>query len=186
MNGYIFPKDNVRVLRQILLEVISKGKISPLAHNIASIGRSTAKNLMVSGVVDGYAFLLQNILRLPSEVAPPKAVSEIPPNVKEQWQWHLFEAVPNMTYQNRALRSNTFLDKYEGHWNLSQKNRSTTTVAARDTFVYSIWEEEKYTQLALTKKRWEDEEVRARNVLIYRRVISIFPKRSPSTSQSIK
>ncbi|TKY64007.1 biosynthetic process [Spatholobus suberectus] len=152
VNGYLFPKDNVRVLRQILLEVISKGKISPLARNIASIGRSTAKNLMVSEAIDGYASLLQNILRLPSEVAPPKAVSEIPPNVKEQWQWHLFEAVPNITYQNRELRSNTFLDKYEGQWNHSQKNRSTTTVAASDIFVYSIWEEEKYTQLAITKK----------------------------------
>ncbi|KAL5160889.1 hypothetical protein HKD37_07G018293 [Glycine soja] len=68
VNGYLFPKDNIRVLRQILLEVISKGKISPLACNIASIGRSTAKNLMASEAIDGYASLLQNILRLPSEL----------------------------------------------------------------------------------------------------------------------
>ncbi|XP_027334148.1 uncharacterized protein LOC113848922 isoform X2 [Abrus precatorius] len=162
VNGYLFPKDNVKVLRQILLEVISKGKISPLAHNIASIGRSTAKNLMVSEAIDGYASLLPNILKLPSEVAPPKAVSEIPLNVKEQWQWHFFEAVPNFTYQNRALRSNTFLDKYEDQWNHSQKNKSTTTVAANDIFVYSIWEEERYIQMAVTKKRREDEELKDR------------------------
>ncbi|KAG5100862.1 hypothetical protein JHK82_045914 [Glycine max] len=162
VNGYLFPKDNIRVLRQILLEVISKGKISPLARNIASIGRSTAKNLMVSEAIDGFASLLENVLRLPSEVAPPKAVSEIPPSAKEQWQWHLFEAVPNMTFQNRVLRSNTFLDKYEGQWNHSQKTRSTPSVAANDIFVYSIWEEEKYTQLAITKKRREDEELKDR------------------------
>ncbi|XP_061349831.1 uncharacterized protein LOC133295063 [Gastrolobium bilobum] len=162
VNGYLFPKDNIRVLRQIVLEVISKGKISPLARNIASIGRSTAKNLMVSEAIDGYAYLLQNILRLPSEVAPPKAVSEIPPNVKEQWQWHLFEAVPNVTYQNRVLRSNTFLDKYEDQWNHSQKNGSATTVAADDIFVYSIWEEEKYIQMTITRKRREDEELKDR------------------------
>lgn len=87
MNGYIFPKDNIRVLRQIILEVISNGKLSPLARNIASVGRSTAKNLMVSEAIDGYATLLQNIIKLPSEVAPPKAVSEISHHVKEQWQW---------------------------------------------------------------------------------------------------
>lgn len=167
MNGYLFPKENIKVLRQVMFEVISKGKISPLARNIASIGRRTAKNLMVSEAIDGYATLLQKILKLPSEVAPPKAVSEIHPHVKEQWQWHLFEAVLNSTYQNGALRSNTFLDKYEDRWNHSQKNRSTTTVAANDSFVYSIWEEEKYSQMAITKKRREDEEVRSGNVLIY-------------------
>lgn len=183
MNGYLFPKDNIRVLRQILLEVISKGKISPLACNIASIGRSTAKNLMASEAIDGYASLLQNILRLPSEVSPPKAVSEIAPNFKEQWQWHLFEAFPNMTYQNRALRSNTFLDKYEHQLNHSQKNRSTTAVSANDVFVYSLWEEEKYTQLAITKKRREDEEVRSKNVLIYRKVMGL-SKTSPNSSPS--
>ncbi|KAK7274270.1 hypothetical protein RIF29_15353 [Crotalaria pallida] len=162
VNGYLFPKDNSRVLKQIILEVISKGKISPLARNIASIGRSTAKNLMVSEAIEGYAYLIQNILRLPSEVAPPKAVSEIPLNVKEQWQWHLFEAVPNLTYQNRSLRSSTFLDKYEDRWNHSQKNRSTITVSSNDSFVYSIWEEEKLIQMAITAKRREEEELKDR------------------------
>lgn len=166
MNGYLFPKDNIRVLRQIMLEVISKGKISPLARNIASIGRNSGKNLMVSEAIDGYAALLQNIIKLPSEVDPPKAVSEIPPHFKEQWKWNLFEAVPNSTYQSRALRSNTFLDKYEHRWNHSQKDRSVVTVSPNDSFVYSIWEEEKFIQMAITKKRREDEEVRSVDVLI--------------------
>lgn len=176
MNGYLFPKDNIKVLRQIMLEVISKGKISPLARNIASVGRSTAKNLMVSEAIDGYAALLRNILRLPSEVTPPKAVSEISPSVKGQWQWHLFEAVPSLTYQNRTFRSNAFLDKYENRWNHSQKNRSTTMVSANDSFVYSIWEEERNIQMAIAKKRREDEEVRSGNILIYERVMLYLSK----------
>ncbi|WJX86891.1 hypothetical protein P8452_69140 [Trifolium repens] len=162
VNGYLFPKDNIRVLRQIMLEVISKRKISPLARNIASMGRRTAKNLMVSEAINGYATLLQNIIKLPSEVVPPKAVSEISPHVKEKWQWNLLEAVPNSTYQNRVLRSNTFLDKYEDRWNRSRKERSSTAVADSDSFVYMIWEEEKHIQMAITRKRIEDEELKDR------------------------
>lgn len=161
MNGYLFPKDNSRVLTQIVLEVISKGKISPLARNIASIGRSTAKNLLVSEAIEGYASLLQNILRLPSEVAPPKAVSEIPPNLKEQWQWHLFGSVSNLTYHNRTSRSYTYLDKYEEQWNYPKKSRSSITAADNDSFLYRIWEEEKNIQMAVTRRRREEEQVKS-------------------------
>ncbi|KAI4328856.1 hypothetical protein L6164_021179 [Bauhinia variegata] len=162
VNGYLFPKDNSKVLTQIILEVISKGKISPLAHNIASIGRSTARNLLVLESIEGYAYLLQNILKLPSEVTLPKDVSEVSPNLKEQWQWHLFEAVSNWTFENRTLRSNTFLDKYEEQWNISQKSKSGVTVATDDSFVYIIWEEERSIQMANTKRRREEEELKDR------------------------
>lgn len=60
---------------------------------------------------------------------------------------------------------------YEHQWNHSQKDKPVITVAANDLFVYSIWEEEKYIQMAITKKRREDEEVRSGNVLIYKRVM---------------
>lgn len=157
VNGYIFPKENSRVLTQIMLEVISKGKISPLARNIASIGRTTSKNLLVSETIDRYANLLQNILNLPSEVALPKEVSEISPNLKEQWLWHLFEAVSNFTHQNSTSRSNTYLDKYEELWNHPQKSRSSVTVADNDSFLYRIWEEEKNIQMAITRRREEEQ-----------------------------
>ena len=55
-----------------------------MAHNIASIGRGTVKNLMVQETVEGYTLLLENVLKLPSEVAPPKAVIEIPSKLKEE------------------------------------------------------------------------------------------------------
>lgn len=127
---------------------------------MASIGRSTAKNLMVSECIEGYALLLENILKLPSEVALPKVVSEIPLNLKEKWQWHLLESVSNLTNLNTTLRSYAFLDKLEEQWNHSQLEKSGPTTAADDSFIYSIWQEEKDIEMANARKRREEEEVR--------------------------
>lgn len=159
MNGYLFPKEDIRVLSQIVMQVISKGKLSPLARNVASIGRDTAKNLMVLETIEGYAFLLENVLRLPSEAVPPKDIAEIPLNLKEKWQWHLFEAVLNLTYANRTLRSSKFLDNLEEQWNHTQGRRSGSITAVDDSFIYSIWEEEKQIEIANSRKRREEEEV---------------------------
>ena len=142
------------------MEVVSKGKLSALARNVASLGRGTAQNLMVSECIEGYALLLENILRLPSEVALPKAVSEIPLNLKEKWQWHFFESVSNSTNLNGTLRSDAFLDKFEELWNQTQLERLTPKVAADDTFIYSIWQDEKYTQMEYAKKRREEERLK--------------------------
>ena len=161
VNGYLFPKENIGALSQILLQVISKGKLSPLAHSIASIGRGTAKSLMVSETVEGYATLLKNVLMLPSEVAPPRDVVKIPPKLKERWQWHLFEAVSNSTYLDRNLRSNAFLDDFEEQYNRTQEERLNATSATNYSFIYSLWEEEKYIQMVSTKRRREEEMVRA-------------------------
>ncbi|XP_068330544.1 uncharacterized protein [Pyrus communis] len=163
VNGYLFPKENIRVLSQILVQVISKGKLSPLARNIASIGRGTGKSLMVSETVEGYASLLENVLILPSEVAPPRAVAKIPPKLKEKWQWHLFEAVSNSTYSDRNLRSHAFLDDFEEHYNRTREERLNGTTAINYSFMYSIWEEEKYIQMDSTKRRREEEMLKDRS-----------------------
>ncbi|KAM2647592.1 hypothetical protein TB1_000820 [Malus domestica] len=164
VNGYLFPKENIGALSQILLQVISKGKLSPLAHSIASIGRGTAKSLMVSETVEGYASLLENVLMLPSEVALPRDVVKIPPKLKERWQWHLFEAVSNSTYLDRNLRSNAFLDDFEEQYNRTQEERLNATSATNYSFIYSIWEEEKYIQMVSTKRRREEEMLKDRSV----------------------
>lgn len=137
--------------------MISEGKLSPLVHNIASLGKSTAKNLMVMETVEGYASLLENLLKFPSEVASPKAVTEIPPKLKEEWQWNLFAASGHSTYTNRTSRSHRFLDKFEEQWSQSQTGGSVTT---DESFPYSIWEEEKLIGIANAKKRREEDEVR--------------------------
>ncbi|KAG2725429.1 hypothetical protein I3760_01G065500 [Carya illinoinensis] len=163
VNGYLFPKENTKVLTQMIRQVFLKGKISPLARNIASIGRSTARNLMVLETVEGYASLLLKVLKLPSEVASPGDVAEIPPKFKEKWQWHLFEVASNLTYStDRTLRSHTFLDKFEQHWNHTQRERFGDAKAANELFVYNIWEEEKQIAMANARKGREEEEIKGR------------------------
>ncbi|KAI3719500.1 hypothetical protein L6452_20400 [Arctium lappa] len=162
INGYLFPKENIKALTQIMLQLVSKGRLSSLTHNIASFGKHTAKNMMVLESVEGYASLVENVLNLPSEVASPRAVSEIPSNIKTEWQWHLFEAIADRKYVNRTLRIYHFLDKVEKRWNCTVKE-SSADVVADDTFLYSIWEEERSIQIAAAKKRREDGELRDRS-----------------------
>ncbi|CBI40456.3 unnamed protein product, partial [Vitis vinifera] len=161
VNGYLFPKEKISVLTQVILQMISEGKLSPLVHNIASLGKSTAKNLMVMETVEGYASLLENLLKFPSEVASPKAVTEIPPKLKEEWQWNLFAASGHSTYTNRTSRSHRFLDKFEEQWSQSQTGGSGS-VTTDESFPYSIWEEEKLIGIANAKKRREEDELKDR------------------------
>ncbi|KAK6945574.1 hypothetical protein RJ641_013118 [Dillenia turbinata] len=158
VNGYLFPKHNMKALTQILRQVISNRRVSSLAHNFASIGKGTARNMMVSNVVERYAFLLENVLRFPSEVAFPRAVTEIPLNLKEEWQWHVFEAVPDSTQPNKTLRGFQFLDKAGEQWIRTKSGGSGAVEAAEVAFICSIWEEGKLVGIANAKKRREDEE----------------------------
>ncbi|CAL5397632.1 unnamed protein product [Camellia sinensis] len=163
VNGYLFSKENMRVLTETLLEIVSNGKLSPLSHNISSIGKRTAKNLMVSDTVEGYASLIENVLKLPSEVAPSKAVTEIPSNLKEEWQWKLFESISDSTHPNRTLRTHKFLEKIEKQWNGTQTESSGAAVTStNETFVYSIWEEQKNINMVNRRKRREEEELKDR------------------------
>ncbi|KAG7990513.1 hypothetical protein I3843_02G029600 [Carya illinoinensis] len=162
VNGFLFPKENSRALTKVIKQVFLKGKVSPLARNGASLGRSTARNLMVSEAVEGYASLLVNVLKLPSEVASPKDVAEIPPKLKEKWQWNLFEALSNSTYVDITSRSYTFLDKFEQQWNHTQRERSSAINAANELFLYSIWEDEKSIEMVNARKRREEEELKDR------------------------
>lgn len=160
MTGYLFPKEKISALTQILLQMISEGKLSPVVHKIASLGKSIAKNLMVVEAVEGYASLLENLLKFPSEVASPKAVIQIPPKLKEEWQWNLFAISGHSTYTNRTSRSHRFLDKFEDQWGQSQTGASSSVTATNESFLYGIWEEEKLIGIANARKRREDDEVR--------------------------
>ncbi|KAK2650174.1 hypothetical protein Ddye_017663 [Dipteronia dyeriana] len=162
VNGYLFPKENIRILTQIVLQVITNGKLSPLARNIASIGRGTVKNLMVWETIEGYALLLKNVLKLPSEVALPKAIKELSPKLKEEWQWLLFESLLNSTYEDRSLRSDRFLNQLEEQWNQTQRESYGTMPSTDDSFLYAIWHEERSTVTFNTRKRREEEEIKDR------------------------
>ncbi|KAI3693411.1 hypothetical protein L6452_33246 [Arctium lappa] len=163
VNGLLFPKEKIEALTEITLRVVSDGKLSSLARDVATTGKNNAKNLMALESVEGYALLIENILNLPSEVAAPRAVSEIPSNLKTEWQWHLFEAIPNRKYVNRTSAIHHFLNEVENRWNRTLKEESSGSIPANDTFVYSLWEEEKRNQIMKAKKTREDDELRDRS-----------------------
>ncbi|XP_076903465.1 uncharacterized protein LOC143558524 [Bidens hawaiensis] len=163
IDGYLFPKENIKDLTRVLLQVVSEGKLSSLARNIALTGKNTAKNMMVLESVEGYASLIENIMKLPSEVASPRSISEIPSDTKTEWQWHLFEAIADHGYVNRTLKIHHFLDQVESQWNRTLKEQSSGAIPANDTFVYSLWEEEKRNQIMKARKAREDDELRDRS-----------------------
>ncbi|KAK8565752.1 hypothetical protein V6N13_020831 [Hibiscus sabdariffa] len=159
VNGYLFPKENISVLTQIILQMISKGKLSPLALNVASFGRGTAKNMMVRETIEGYTLLLENVLKLPSEVAPPKAVMELPSKLKQEWQWNLFVDLQNATLDDRSSK---FLNELEEQWKHSQRKKLGLLIAMNDSFSYEIWEEEKKMHSINMKRIREERELKDR------------------------
>ncbi|KAL5718897.1 hypothetical protein ACHQM5_011751 [Ranunculus cassubicifolius] len=162
INGFLFPKENIGVLTEVLFQAISDGKLSSLAQNVASIGMGPAKNLMVSETIEGYASLLANVLKFPSEARPPKAVADIPPRMKEEWQWHLFDDLVDSKYLNKTLKTYTFIDAIEEQWNSTSGENSVSGKAIDEAFSYTNWEEERLIEMINTRKRREDEELKDR------------------------
>ncbi|KAL0379450.1 UNVERIFIED_CONTAM: hypothetical protein Sangu_0009300 [Sesamum angustifolium] len=141
VNGYIFPKEDIGVLTQIMSQLVSNGRLSLSAQDAASSGKHAAKNLMVSESVEGYALLLENILALPSEVSISQAAKQIPVELKVEWQWHHFEAIKDAHSPNETRRIYKFLDKLKdrtahprGIWDEVYRNarRTDRTLHERD------------------------------------------------------
>ncbi|KAL0397960.1 UNVERIFIED_CONTAM: hypothetical protein Scaly_0244400 [Sesamum calycinum] len=158
VNGYIFPKEDIGVLTQIMSQLVSNGRLSLSAQDAASSGKHAAKNLMVSESVEGYALLLENILALPSEVSISQAAKQIPVELKVEWQWHHFEAIKDAHSPNETRRIYKFLDKVEKQFNHTFKEHPVALYTINDTFLYGIWEEQKYVDMVNMRKRREDEE----------------------------
>ncbi|WZZ11737.1 hypothetical protein YC2023_104826 [Brassica napus] len=162
VSGYLFPKENLKVLSQIVLEVITGDKISPLAQNVGLMGKTAVKNMMAVESIEGYATLLENILKFSSEVASPKDVHTLPSKLGEGWSWHLFEALMDASPNNRTARSYEFIANVEGQWNQTPGDSTKSRVVNDDSFVYEIWEGERYIQTINSKKTQDDEELKAR------------------------
>lgn len=143
------------------MQVISNGKLSPLASNVASVGKGAAKNLMVAETLEGYASLLEKVIKFPSEVSLPKAFVQIPSKLKEEWRWHLFGAFSKSAYEERTLRISRSLDKIEEQWNRTQRESSRSITSIDESFLYDIWKEEKDNEILNARKRREEEEVRS-------------------------
>lgn len=161
MNGFLFPKEDTKVLTEIVFRLVSNGKLSPLARNAALIAKRTAKNLMVSETLEGYASLLENVLILPSEVAAPCAARDIPTELKTKWLWHHFEPFRDANSSSNSRKICKSLDEVEKQLNRSRKGNenSHALITTNDTNLHAIWEEQRYVDMAYIRKRREDEEV---------------------------
>lgn len=158
MNAYLFPKDEIRMLTKILLEIVSNGKLSAVAQKVALTGKSHIKNLMASETIQGYVSLLEKVLTFPSEITPPKPIMEIPARLREEWQWNLFVNISDVNCLNRSFRSYTMLDKLEEQWN----GGSFANISASfdEAFSSIDWQVQKRIEMENAKKRVEEEEVR--------------------------
>jgi len=55
------------MLVQALLRAVSNGKVFVSGQKIASAGKAHAKNLMASKTIEGYAVLLENVVKFPTD-----------------------------------------------------------------------------------------------------------------------
>ncbi|KAG6499489.1 hypothetical protein ZIOFF_039278 [Zingiber officinale] len=160
VNAYLFPKDKVGMVSKILLEVVSNGKLSPLAQQVASLGKERARNLMASETILGYVSLLEKVLNYPSEIAIPKPVDEIPIRLQKEWQWDLFVNVRTISNLNLSIRSYQMLEGLEEP--LNHGSFGNTSADADKIFSSIVWEDEKEIEMVIAKIRIQEEELKDR------------------------
>ncbi|KAL5222284.1 hypothetical protein ABZP36_026997 [Zizania latifolia] len=164
VNGLLFPRKSIGKLTQVLLQAVSNGKISALGQKIASAGKVHAKNLMASETIEGYAVLLENVIKFPAEVINPLTAGEVPVALKQEWKWHLFEDVKYFYHMNETLTGYNILQKLEEEWRSNQMEGHHSNASKIDeTFSVMAWEEERADETANLKKRLEEEELKERS-----------------------
>ncbi|KAG0480677.1 hypothetical protein HPP92_011535 [Vanilla planifolia] len=126
VNGFLYPKDELGQLTMVVRKAILEGGLSPPAQLIATSGQVEARNLMVSETVQSYSWLLENVLKFSSEISPPKAIADIPSEMKEKWQWHLFEYLSDMNNQTETVRGPEIVEILEEEWNRTHMLRDRT------------------------------------------------------------
>uniref|UniRef100_A0A0D9V319 Glycosyl transferase family 1 domain-containing protein n=1 Tax=Leersia perrieri TaxID=77586 RepID=A0A0D9V319_9ORYZ len=163
VNALLFPCKNAGKLTQVLLQAVSNGKISDLGQKIASAGKVHAKNLMASETIEGYAVLLENVIKFPADVLTPLTAGEIPVALKQEWKWHLFEDVKHLYHKNGTLVGYNILQKLE-EWHKNQmEDRHSNASKIDETFSIIAWEEERADGIVNSKKRLEEEELKERS-----------------------
>ncbi|CAD6230773.1 unnamed protein product [Miscanthus lutarioriparius] len=164
VNGLLFPRKNIGMLAQVLLRAVSNGKVSVSGQKIASAGKAHAKNLMASETIEGYAVLLENIVKFPTDALSPLTAGEIPLALKQEWKWHLFEDVKHLHRMNTSLSGYKILQKLEQEWHRNQmKNSSLSTTKTSDAFSAIAWEEQRANEVMDIKRKMEEDELKDRN-----------------------
>ncbi|KAM3350024.1 hypothetical protein ACQJBY_022690 [Aegilops geniculata] len=162
INGLLFPRKNIAMLSQVLLQVVSNGELSDLGKNIASVGKARAKDLMASEGIEGYAVLLENVIKFPSETLTPLSAGEIPLPLKQEWKWHLFEDVKHLYNVNESLADCKMLQKMDWHRNKKDDPHSITP-KIDETFSAIAWKEERANRIMSAKMKLEEEYLKERS-----------------------
>ncbi|XP_062205911.1 uncharacterized protein LOC133907830 [Phragmites australis] len=164
VNGLLFPRKNISMLTQVLLRVVSNGKLSVSGQKIASVGKAHAKNLMASETIEGYAVLLENVIKFHTDVRCPLTAGEIPSALKQEWKWHLFEDVKHLHRMNESLSGYKILQKLEEEWHNNQMERPpVSTSKINEAFSAIAWEEQRANEIMDIKRKMEEDELKDRN-----------------------
>ncbi|KAJ1284378.1 hypothetical protein BS78_03G199300 [Paspalum vaginatum] len=163
VHGLLFPRKDIGMLTQILLRVVSNGKVSVSGQKIASAGKAHAKNLMASETIEGYAVLLENVIKFPTDVLSPLTAGEIPLALKQEWKWHLFEGVKKLHHTNGSESGYKILQKLEREWHTNQMERSLVTSKISEAFSAIAWEEQRANEVMDIKRKMEENELKDRN-----------------------
>jgi hypothetical protein len=155
------------MLTQVLLQAISNGELSVLGQKVASVGKAHAKDLMASEAIEGYAVLLENVLKFPAEALTPLTSGEIPLALKQEWKWHLFEDVKHLYHMNESLTDCKILQKIE-EWHTNRKDDPHIgTQKIDEAFSAIAWNEERLNGIMDAKIKLEEEEVSIDAKLIF-------------------
>lgn len=142
---------------------MSNGKVSVSGQKIASAGKAHAKNLMASETIEGYAVLLENVVKFPTDVLSPLTAGEIPLALKKEWKWHLFEDVKHLHLMNTSLSGYKILQKLEQEWHSNQMEHSPlNTSKISDAFSAIAWEEQRANEVVDMKRKMEEDEVKCK------------------------
>ncbi|TKW15466.1 hypothetical protein SEVIR_5G238500v4 [Setaria viridis] len=164
VNGLLFPRKNIGMLTQVLLRALSNGKVSVSGQKIASVGKAYTKNLMASETIEGYAMLLENVIKFPTDVLSPLTAGEIPLALKQEWKWHLFEDVKHLHHMNESLSGYKILQKLEQEWHSNLMERPpVSTSKISEAFSAIAWEEQRANEVMDIKRKMEEDELKDRN-----------------------
>ncbi|XP_073119613.1 uncharacterized protein [Henckelia pumila] len=160
VNGYLFLKKDMEDLTEIMFQMVSNGNLSNLARSAAWKGSLAAKHVMISEGIQGYASLLENIIILPSEVAVPRAVEDIPNDIEIEW---IFDNSESTEYTDPT---NEIIDGIEKQFNSKHKENTMVSIAANDSVLQVIWEEQKQIDAHKMINSIEEEELMERTDLL--------------------
>ncbi|XP_075488054.1 uncharacterized protein LOC142527203 [Primulina tabacum] len=164
VNGYLFLTEDIKGLTEIMFQMLSNGNLSLLALKAALNGKQTAKHIMVSEGIRGYASLLENIIILPSEVAVSRAVEDIPTEIQIEWIFDSSESTEYTDPTNEITKR--FLDEVEKQFNSKHKENTLVSIAANDSVLRVIWEEQKQSDTDKMINSIQEEELMERTDLL--------------------